>query len=125
VSKVGQRERERAWERSASICNLIAAVSHLHRPDQPSTLTDAGTLAYYATLGHGFDRDQSRDHLLITARSSITLSSDKASPSNSLRQTVHTHCASVQAEKLVPALLRVARVTAGLAESNGSLQSGL
>ena len=43
-----------------------------------------------------------------------------------LRQTVHTHCASVhQAAKLVPALLRVAGVTAGLAESNGSLPSGL
>ena len=45
---------------------------------------------------------------------------------NSLRQTVHTHCASVhQAAKLVSALLRVARVTAGLAESNGSLPPGL
>ena len=41
---------------------------------------------------------------------------------NSLRQTVHTHCASVhQAAKFVAALLRVAGVTAGLAESNGSL----
>jgi len=41
---------------------------------------------------------------------------------NSLRQTVHTHRASVhQAAKLVAALLRVARVTAGLAESNGNL----
>ena len=39
-----------------------------------------------------------------------------------LRQTVHTHRASVhQAAKLVAALLRVAGVTAGLAESNGSL----
>jgi len=46
--------------------------------------------------------------------------------SNSLRQTVHTHRASVhQATKLVAALLRVARVTAGLAESNGSLSHGL
>ena len=45
---------------------------------------------------------------------------------NSLRQTVHTHCASVhQAAKLVAALLRVAGVTAGLAESNGSLSPGL
>ena len=45
---------------------------------------------------------------------------------NSLRQTVHTHCAFVhQAAKLVAALLRVARVTAGLAESNGSLLLGL
>jgi len=45
---------------------------------------------------------------------------------NSLRQTVHTHRASVrQAAKLVAALLRVARVTAGVAESNGSLPSDL
>jgi len=44
----------------------------------------------------------------------------------SLRQTVHTHCASVhQAAKLVAALLRVAGVTAGLTESNGSLPPGL
>jgi len=34
---------------------------------------------------------------------------------NSLRQTVHTHCASVhQTAKLIAALLRVAGVTAGL-----------
>jgi len=47
-------------------------------------------------------------------------------PGNSLRQTAHTHCASVhQAAKLLAALLRVAVVTAGLAESNGSLPSGL
>ena len=45
---------------------------------------------------------------------------------NSLRQTVHTHCASVhQAAKLVAALLSVAGVTAGLTESNGSLPPGL
>jgi len=43
----------------------------------------------------------------------------------SFRQTVHTHRASVhQAAKLVAALLRVERVTAGLAESNGSLPPG-
>ena len=43
-----------------------------------------------------------------------------------LHRTVHTHRASVhQAAKLVAALLRVARVTAGLAESNGSLPPGL
>ena len=43
----------------------------------------------------------------------------------SLRQTVHTHRASVhQAAKLVD-LLRVARVTVSLAESNGSLPPGL
>ena len=45
---------------------------------------------------------------------------------NSLRQTVHTHPASVhQAAKLVAALLRVSGVTASLAESNGSLPPGL
>jgi len=45
---------------------------------------------------------------------------------NSLRQTVHTHRSSVhQAAKLVAAVLKVARVTAGLAESNGSLPPGL
>jgi len=41
----------------------------------------------------------------------VTLSGD------SLRQAVHTHCASVhQAAKLVAALLRAAGVTAGLVE---------
>ena len=45
---------------------------------------------------------------------------------NSLRQTVHAHCASVrQVAKLVAALLRVVGVTAGLAKSNGSLPPGL
>jgi len=45
---------------------------------------------------------------------------------NSLRQTVQTHCASVhQAVKLAAALLRVAWVTAGVKESNGSLPPGL
>ena len=50
----------------------------------------------------------------------------KGTGSNSHRQTVHSHCASVhQAAKLVAALLRIVGVTAGLAESNGSLPSGL
>ena len=45
---------------------------------------------------------------------------------NSLGQTVHAHHASVHlAVKLVAALLRVVMVTAGLAESNGSLPPGL
>ena len=40
--------------------------------------------------------------------------------------TVHTHRVSVhQAAKLVAALLMFARVTAGLAEGNGSLPPGL
>jgi len=45
---------------------------------------------------------------------------------NSPKQTVHTHRASVhQAAKLVAALVTVAGVTAGLAESDGSLPPGL
>jgi len=45
---------------------------------------------------------------------------------NSLRQTVHTRRDSVhRPAKLVAALLRVAGVTTGLVESNGSLPSGL
>jgi len=46
---------------------------------------------------------------------------------NSLRQTVHTHhrISVHQAAKLVAALLRVAGVTEGLAESNASLPPGL
>ena len=49
-------------------------------------------------------------------------SRDATLSSNSLRQTVHTHPASLhQAAKLVAALLRVARVPAGLAESNDRL----
>jgi len=45
---------------------------------------------------------------------------------NSLRQTYHTHRASVhQAAKLVAALLSVAGVTTCLAESNGRLPPDL
>jgi len=45
---------------------------------------------------------------------------------NAIFATVRTHRASVhQAVKLVAALLRVARVTAGLAQSSGSLPPGL
>jgi len=47
-------------------------------------------------------------------------------PVNSLRQTVHTHRVSVhQIAKLVAARFRVAKVTAGLADSNSSLPPGL
>jgi len=60
-------------------------------------------------------------HKMLFFVTSNTMLSD-----NSLRQTVHTHRASIhQAAKLVEALLRVARVTAGLAESNGNLPPDL
>ena len=74
--------------------------------------------------------------IIIRSRVVSVLDSDAEGPgfksqprrchSNSLRQTVYTHYASVhQAAKLVAALLRVAGVSASLAESNGSLPSGL
>ena len=53
---------------------------------------------------------------------------DSRPPSKNLANPalLHTHCASVhQAAKLVAALLGVAGVTAGLAESNGILPPGL
>jgi len=54
------------------------------------------------------------------------LSSNRSRYAVSLRQTVHTHRTSVhQTTKLVAALLRVAGVTAGLAESNGRLPPSL
>jgi len=56
---------------------------------------------------HAFDLRRRRAQVQIAA---ATLSG------NSLRQTVHIHRASVH---------QVARVTAGLAESNGSLPPGL
>ena len=49
-----------------------------------------------------------------------TLSGNSLGPNCS-----HPLCLVHQAAKLVAALLRVARVTAGLAESNGSLPPGL
>ena len=52
----------------------------------------------------------------------------KSQPRRCLGQTAHTHDHRAfvhQAVKLVAAFLRVARVTAGLAESNGSLPPGL
>ena len=75
-------------------------------------------LAPYGWLGSRVDGLRRRRAWVQIA--AATLSGD------SLRQTVHTHCASVyQAAKLVAAFLRVARVNAGLAESNGSLPPGL
>ena len=51
---------------------------------------------------------------------------DTKGPGFKSQQTVHIYGASVhQAAKYVTALLRVARVTAGLAESNGSQPPGL
>ena len=59
--------------------------------------------------------------ILLTSRACVKIAVATLSD-NSLRQTVHTHRASVhQAAKLAAVLLRVAGVTVGLAENNGSL----
>jgi len=76
-------------------------------------------------------RSASSADLIVPATRSTTMGAGRCCPNagrpgNSLGQTVHTHCASVhQAAKLVAALLRAAGVTAGLAESNGSLPPAL
>ena len=55
------------------------------------------------------------------------ISQSRCCRGNSLNQFVHTHCAPVHhtAKLMIAALLRVAVVTAGLVESNGSLRPGL
>jgi len=64
--------------------------------------------------------------VLTQAQKGLSSYRSRDAVANSLRQTVYTHRAFVhQAAKLVAALLRVANVTAGLAESNGSLPLGL
>ena len=78
------------------------------------TLCDSGgSLAEW--LAAGLRRRRARVQIAVAALSD-----------NSLRQTAHTHHASVRwPAKLVAALLSVAGVTAGLAECNGSLSPGL
>jgi len=74
------------------------------------------------------NKTKTGNELLLNIQTSTTfcLKCAKIHLGNSLRQTVHTHCASVhQAAKLIAARLRAAGVIAGLAESNGSLPPGL
>ena len=68
----------------------------------------------------------SNNHHWLKADLVVCVNPSSSQSRRCLRQTVHTHCASVhQAAKLVAAFLRVAWVTVGLAESNGSLPPGL
>jgi len=83
----------------------------------PTTITTAAVVVVvvfvvFWALVSVLDSGRRRAWVQIAA---ATLSGD------SFRQTVHAHRACVhQAAKLVAVLLRVAMVTAGLAESNGS-----
>ena len=94
------------------------------RRRSPRNAQETRTSAHHRRIYHLFDYHCSvAEWLACWTPAQKGLGSNR---SRSLRQTVHTHRASVhQAAKLVTALLRVARVTAGLAESNGSLPPGL
>jgi len=93
-------------QRPSSAANALAAAAAVDRRDRQTDGRFKMLTAYYKG-----------------GSATVTLATLSG---NSLRQTVHTHRASVhQAAKLVATLLRVARVTVGLAESNGSLPPGL
>jgi len=106
---------------------LTAEVMELEFYDRP-TCIKLGAFSHDASnvvcVVNKLDR---RRRVLLTCRGDIFQVIAVATLSgNSLRQTVHTHRASVhQAEKLVAALLRVAGVTAGLAESMTAHTAGL
>jgi len=87
-----------------------------------------GVKASFPLILHGILHHSIYTVKHITDAARIVLDSGAEGPwfKSQPRQTVHTRRASVyQAEKLAAALLRVARVAAGLAESNGSLLPGL
>ena len=96
-------DSEAVWRSKVPMCSLLTVTT--------TTIHSAGSRVVSVldsgAVGPGF-KSQLR-HLSV----------------NSLMQTVHTRRPSVhQAAKLVAALLRVARVTVGLVESNGSLPPG-
>jgi len=89
----------------------------------PPALVDHGTL--YRTLSEGGSVAEWSAFWTQAQKAQVQIAVATLS-GNILRQTAHTHCASVhQTAKLAAALLRVAGITAGLAKSNGSLPSGL
>ena len=115
-----------AWYVCVFVCLLDATVSHyvqlIHRYDNNTVL--CYLISYCSLLEGGSVAEWLACWTQVQkARVQIAVATLSG---NSLRQSVHTHCASVhQAAKLVAAPLRVARVTAGLTESNGSLPPGL
>ena len=76
--------------------------------------------------GQGTLDDSVAEWLACWTQTQKGLGSNRSRDAVGLRQTVHTHRASVhQAAKLVAVLLRVAGVTVGLVESHASLPPGL
>ena len=133
---MGRRARGRARWVGGCATDVAAVggsdVSRQHRPSYVST-------TLYDFQRHSCDRRLHRDicppprhggwlvgsRVVSVVRALVQIAAATLS-GNSLRQTVHTHCASVhRTAKLVAALLRVAGVTVGLTESNGSLPPGM
>ena len=116
------------WRRLAAIYHCSSYCQHLS--EQPTGCDDADNEVrhrvqhcYKRVRRTVIPRRRLRQHLYSNGVVQIAVATLSG---RSLRQTAHTHCASVyQAAKLVAALLRVAGVTACLAESNGSLPPGL
>ena len=105
--------------RSYPACHRSARSGYLHSADRNSGQWTVSRLVLGGSVAEWLARWTQRRRAWFQI-AAATLSG------NSLRQTVHTHRDSVrQAVKLVAALLRVAGVPAGLAESNGSLLPGL
>jgi len=118
-------------EADALIIHLDATPSGLSVPPPTSSSIfmpnafSAATLPIYPGLGQGGSIAEWLVCWPHAQKAWVQIAATTLS-GNSLRQTAHTHRASVhQAAKLVAALLRVAGVAAGLAESNGSLPPGL
>jgi len=91
---------------------------HDHSPD--FRIAGRKTFLYHYEVLCSVEGGSVAKWLVCWTRAQKGLGSAATLSGNSLRQTVHTHCASVhQAAKLVAALLRVAMVTAGLMPTTG------
>ena len=115
---------KRKYSNLKSILKSLRYSSLAFSVDPLSVGDSSDTVHLYCTRPVLYTRN--RTHAGLMRRRAWVQKSQARRCQVSLRQTVYTHCSSVhRAAKLVAALLRVARVTAGLAESNGSLPPGL
>ena len=123
---VAGKQHERVSSRSA-VClvheqHSVLAVQNAHRR---TALTEERQLKQFDTHTHTHTHPFNGPFSELKRSARVQIAAATLS-GNSLTQTVHTHRSSVhQAAKSVAALLRVPKVTAGRAESNGSLQPGL
>ena len=112
----GEEDHARPWMANIKTCTGLPVEESITMMEDGEIEKARPWVARYIRVVSVLDSRRRRAWVQIA---SATLSG------NSLTQTVHTHRASVhQAAKLVAALLRVATVTAGMAESIGSLPPG-